>query len=50
VGKTIKIYTTWKSKGFFEQEVYPDFGIAMDSVAYGKAGMTLFGSWFVSRL
>jgi hypothetical protein len=26
-GRTIKIYTTWKSKGFFEQEVYPGFGI-----------------------
>ncbi|MDR0636459.1 MAG: extracellular solute-binding protein [Treponema sp.] len=50
VGKTIKIYTTWKSKGFFEQEVYPDFGIAMDSVAYGKAGMMLFGSWVVQQI
>ncbi|MDR1400608.1 MAG: extracellular solute-binding protein [Treponema sp.] len=50
VGKTIKIYTTWKAKGFFEQEVYPDFGIAMDSVAYGKAGMMLFGSWVVQQI
>ncbi|MDR1231274.1 MAG: extracellular solute-binding protein [Spirochaetaceae bacterium] len=50
VGKTIKLYTEWKSKGYFEQEVYPDFGIAMDSVSYGKAGMMLFGSWVVQQV
>jgi hypothetical protein len=27
VGKTIKIYTTWKSKGFLEQEVYPELAL-----------------------
>jgi ABC-type glycerol-3-phosphate transport system substrate-binding protein len=50
VGKTIKMYTEWKSKGFFEQEVYPDFGVAMDAVAYGKAGMMFFGSWVVQQI
>jgi ABC-type glycerol-3-phosphate transport system substrate-binding protein len=49
-GKTIKMYTDWKAKGFFEQEVYTDFGVAMDSVAYGKAGMMLFGSWVVPQI
>jgi ABC-type glycerol-3-phosphate transport system substrate-binding protein len=49
-GKTIKIYTEWKAKGFFEPEVYTDFGVAMDSVAYGKAAMMLFGSWVVPQI
>ncbi|MDR0524462.1 MAG: extracellular solute-binding protein [Spirochaetaceae bacterium] len=50
VGKTIKMYTTWKSKGYFEQEIYPDFGVAMDAVAYGKSGMFLFGSWVFQQV
>jgi ABC-type glycerol-3-phosphate transport system substrate-binding protein len=50
VGKTIKTYTSWKARGFFEQEVYPDFGVAMDAVAYGKAGMMFFGSWVVRQI
>ncbi|NLM11536.1 MAG: extracellular solute-binding protein [Clostridiaceae bacterium] len=49
-GKTIKIYTEWKAKGFFEPEVYTDFGVAMDSVAYGRAAMMLFGSWVVPQI
>ena len=49
-GKTIKMYTEWKAKGYFEPEVYTDFGVAMDSVAYGKAGMMLFGSWVVPQI
>jgi ABC-type sugar transport system, periplasmic component len=49
-GKTIKMYTDWKAKGYFEQEVYTDFGAAMDSVAYGKAAMMLFGSWVVPQI
>lgn len=49
-GKTIKIYTEWKANGFFEPEVYTDFGVAMDSVAYGKAAMMLFGSWVVPQI
>jgi ABC-type glycerol-3-phosphate transport system substrate-binding protein len=44
------MYTDWKAKGYFEQEVYTDFGVAMDSVAYGKAGMMLFGSWVVPQI
>lgn len=50
LGKTIKMYTEWKAKGYFESEVYTDFGVAMDSVAYGKAGMMLFGSWVVPQI
>lgn len=50
IGKTLKIYTTWKSQGYFEQEMYPDFGVAMDSVAYGRAGMMLFGSWVLPQI
>ncbi len=49
-GKTIKLYTEWKAKGYFEAEQYTDFGIAMDSVAYGKAAMMLFGSWVVPQI
>lgn len=49
-GKTIKMYTEWKAKGYFEPEVYTDFGVAMDSVAYGKAAMMLFGSWVVPQI
>lgn len=49
-GKAMKIYTQWKADGFFEQEVYADFGVAMDSVAYGKAAMMLFGSWVVPQI
>lgn len=49
-GKTIKIYTQWKANGFFEPEVYTDFGVAMDSVAYGRAAMMLFGSWVVPQI
>lgn len=49
-GKTIKMYTEWKANKFFEQEVYTDFGVAMDSVAYGKAAMMLFGSWVVPQI
>lgn len=49
-GRTIKIYTQWKADGFFEPEVYTDFGVAMDSVAYGKAAMMLFGSWVVPQI
>lgn len=49
-GKTIKMYTEWKAKGYFEPEVYTDFGVAMDSVAYGKSGMMLFGSWVVPQI
>jgi ABC-type glycerol-3-phosphate transport system substrate-binding protein len=49
-GKTIKLYTEWKAKGYFEQEQYTDFGVAMDSVAYGRAAMMLFGSWVVPQI
>lgn len=50
IGKTLKIYTTWKSKGYFEKEIYADFGVAMDAVAYGKSGMFLFGSWVFQQV
>lgn len=50
IGRTIKMYTEWKAKGYFEPEMYTDFGVAMDSVAYGKAAMMLFGSWVVPQI
>lgn len=50
VGKTVKMYTNWKAEGFFEPEVYTDFGVAMDSVAYGNAAMMLFGAWVVPQI
>ncbi|MDR0644824.1 MAG: ABC transporter substrate-binding protein [Treponema sp.] len=50
IGKTLKLYTSWKSLGYFEQEIYPDFGVATDSVAYGKAAMMLFGSWVLPQI
>jgi ABC-type glycerol-3-phosphate transport system substrate-binding protein len=50
VGRTIKLYTTWKSKGYFEREIFPDFGVAMDAVSYGRAGMFLFGSWVFQQV
>lgn len=49
-GKTIKMYTEWKAAGYFEPEVYTDFGVAMDDVAYGKSAMMLFGSWVVPQI
>ena len=49
-GKTIKMYTDWKAKGYFEQDQYTDFGVAMDSVADGRAAMMLFGSWVVPQI
>lgn len=50
IGKTIKMYTEWKAKGYFEPEMYTDFGVAMDSVAYGKSAMMTFGSWVVPQI
>lgn len=50
VGKTIKMYTQWKANGFFEPEIYTDFGVAMDAVAYGDSAMMLFGSWVVPQI
>jgi raffinose/stachyose/melibiose transport system substrate-binding protein len=50
LGQMIKIYTDFKSRKFFEQEIYADFGVAMDSVAHGDAAMMLFGSWVVPQL
>ncbi len=50
LGQMIKIYTQFKASKFFEQEIYADFGVAMDSVAHGDAAMMLFGSWVVPQL
>ena len=50
MGKTIKMYTDWKSKGFFEADIYTDFGVAMDSVGNGNAAMMLFGAWVVPQI
>lgn len=50
LGKAIKMITTFKSKGYYEQEVYTDFGVAMDAVAYGKAAMMYSGAWVVPQI
>ncbi|MBR1752646.1 MAG: extracellular solute-binding protein [Ruminococcus sp.] len=50
MGKTIKMYTDWKSRGFFEADIYTDFGVAMDSVGNGNAAMMLFGAWVVPQI
>ncbi|MGH4037576.1 MAG: ABC transporter substrate-binding protein [Sphaerochaeta sp.] len=50
LGQMIKIYTNFKANGFFEKNVYTDFGVAMDAVSQGKAGMMLFGSWLIPQL
>lgn len=50
MGKTIRMYTDWKSRGFFEADIYTDFGVAMDVVGNGKAGMMLFGAWVVPQI
>ncbi|MDE6593548.1 MAG: extracellular solute-binding protein [Oscillospiraceae bacterium] len=50
MGKTIRMYTDWKSRGFFESDIYTDFGVAMDSVGNGKAAMMLFGAWVVPQI
>ena len=50
MGKTLKMYTDWKSRGFFEADIYTDFGVAMDVVGNGKAGMMLFGAWVVPQI
>lgn len=50
MGQTIKMYTEWKSKGFFEADIYTDFGVAMDVIGNGKAAMMLFGAWVVPQI
>lgn len=50
MGQTIRMYTEWKSKGFFEADIYTDFGVAMDVVGNGKAAMMLFGAWVVPQI
>ncbi len=50
IGDMLKIYAELKSKALFEQEVYVDFGVPMNYVAEGKAGMMLFGSWVAPQI
>ena len=50
IGKTIKMYTTWKTRKFFETTPFTDFGDAMDSVADGRAAMMLFGAWVAPQI
>lgn len=50
LGKTIKMVTEWKSKKYFEQEIYADFGVAMDAVAYGDAAAMYAGAWVVPQI
>ena len=50
MGKTIKMYTKWKSRGYFEAEPFTDFGDAMNSVADGRSAMMLFGAWVAPQI
>lgn len=50
IGGAIKLATEWKSKKYFEQEIYSDFGVAMDAVAYGTAASMFLGAWVVPQI
>lgn len=50
MGKTIKMYTKWKSRGYFELEPFTDFGDAMNSIADGRSAMMLFGAWVAPQI
>lgn len=50
LGKTIKLFTEWKANKYFEQDIYPDFGVAMDAVAHGNAAAMYSGAWVVPQI
>ena len=50
MGKTIRMYSKWKTKGYFEAEPFTDFGDAMNSVADGRSAMMLFGAWVAPQI
>lgn len=50
LGQAIKLVTEWKANKYFEQKIYPDFGVAMDSVAYGNAATMYAGAWVVPQI
>lgn len=50
MGKTGRILAELAANGYFEQSTYADFGVAMDSVAYGDAGMMLLGNWVAPQI
>ena len=48
--RPLRCIQSGRQKASFEPEIYTDFGVAMDSVAYGRAAMMLFGSWVVPQI
>lgn len=50
MGKAGTVLAELASNKYFEQSTYADFGVAMDSVAYGDAGMMLFGNWVAPQI
>ncbi|WOO86792.1 ABC transporter substrate-binding protein [Mollicutes bacterium LVI A0039] len=50
MGKTELLMAEMVEKGYFEQSTYADFGVAMDSVAYGDSGMMLLGNWVAPQI
>lgn len=50
MGEAGTVLAEFASNGYFETSTYADFGVAMDSVAYGDAGMMLFGNWVAPQI
>lgn len=50
MGEAGTVLAELASNGYFESSTYADFGVAMDSVAYGDAGMMLLGNWVAPQI
>lgn len=50
MGKAELLLAELVSDGDFEESTYADFGVAMDAVAYGDAGMMLLGNWVAPQI
>ncbi|MFV0556179.1 MAG: ABC transporter substrate-binding protein [Lactovum sp.] len=50
MGQAGTVLAELASNGYFESSTYADFGVAMDSVAYGDAGMMLLGNWVAPQI
>ncbi len=50
MGEAARTLAQFAANGYFESSTYADFGVAMDSVAYGDSGMMLFGNWVAPQI
>lgn len=50
IGIMLKDFAVLKANKMFEQEIYADFGVAMNEVAEGNAAMMLSGTWVVPQI